>query len=154
MNAQPDFFGAIWIEVRDGNPTAETLFRRHYSRRPGERKKRGLIFGPGEKLLLISPDACAMFAWRKEKFRADKQQGVNCAVFRNEGSGLSSTLIRAANALAWSRWPGERHFTFVDAAKTSRRRGRRSVAGACFIHAGWRPCGKTERGLDILEIVP
>lgn len=151
MIAQPQLFGVGWVEVLDGNATAETLFSRHYSRRPGVRKKRGLIVGPGEKLLLVWSDATALFAWRKEKFRADDQDGVNCSVFRNEGAALSSDLIRSADTLAWARWPGERHFTFVSPEITAGRRSRRAEPGACFIHAGWRPCGETKGGLAILE---
>lgn len=144
-----------WIQVLDGNLTAEALYRRHYSRRSGERKKRGLIVGPDEKMVLLWPDARALFAWRKERHRKDSQAGVNCAVFRNEGPELSSTLIRAADDIAWERWPGERHFTFVDAQKTTRRRSAKAEPGACFIHAGWRPCGTTkDRGLSILERLP
>jgi hypothetical protein len=41
------------------------------------------------------------------------QRGVNCAVFRNESSVLSSELIREACGLAWTRWPGERLYTYV-----------------------------------------
>jgi hypothetical protein len=152
VNAQPFLIGEGWMEVLDGNLTAEALYRRHYSRRPGERKKRGLIVGPGEKMVLLWHDARALFAWRKELFRADDQLGVNCAVFRNEGAG--SELIRAADALAWRRWPGERLFTFVDGLETFTRRSRHAPPGACFIHAGWRPCGQTKGGLAILERLP
>lgn len=154
MNAQPFLIGEGWMEVPDGNPTAEALFMRHYSRRPGGRKRRGLICGPGFKMVLLWPDARALFVWRRSLHRADDQVGVNCAVFRNEGAGLSSALIQLADAIAFARWPGERHFTFVDAAQTTRGRAASSPAGACFVHAGWRQCGVTEKGLVILERLP
>lgn len=153
MNTQPFLIGEGWMQVLDGNASAETLYRRHYSRKPGTRKKRGLIVGPGFKLVLLWHDGTALFAWRKEKHRRDGQVGVNCAIFRNEGAALSSDLIRSADAIADRRWPGERHFTFVDAAKTATRRSAKAEPGACFIHAGWRRCGETALGLVILERV-
>lgn len=151
---QPVFFADGWVEVKDGDSTAEGLHMRHYSRHAYKRVKRGLIVGPGFKLVLIWHDASALFAWRKERFRADGQAGVNCAVFRNEGAALSSDLIRAADVIADRRWPGERHFTFVDAQVTAARRSRHAQPGACFIHADWRVCGETAKGLTILERPP
>jgi hypothetical protein len=80
--------------------------------------------GPGESIVLLSPDARALFVWRKERYRLDGQIGVNNAVFRNEGSsaGRASDLIEAAVSEAWQRWPGERLFTFVDASKVRHKR--------------------------------
>jgi hypothetical protein len=61
------------------------LYDRHYSKyhyADGRRPK--LFVGPGEKMVLLTTDHLALFAWRK--FRSmDGQQGVNCAIFRNEG---------------------------------------------------------------------
>jgi hypothetical protein len=151
VSQQPFLIGEGWMEVLDGDATAEALFRRHYSRRNHVRKKRGLIIGPGQKMLLVLHDATAVFAWRLEKHRLDDQVGVNCAIFRNESSRLSSELIREADALADRRWPGARHFTFVDGAQTASRRSNRAQAGVCFIHAGWRACGTSSKGLAILE---
>ena len=70
---------------------------------------------PGETMVLLSQCGRALFVWLKNTIeRYDHQTGVNCIVFRNEGAGLSSVLIREADELAWQRWPGERHFTYVD----------------------------------------
>lgn len=98
MGEQPFLFGDGWIEVKDGNDTARSIFDRHYSRyvyKDGRKPK--LFLGPGEKMVLVTACARAVFAWRKFK-SADKQGGVNCAIFRNEGAGLSSALIRDARA--------------------------------------------------------
>jgi len=136
-----------WITITDGNDEARALFDRHYSRRRYADGRRPRLFvGPGEKLVLTTPCRRALFVWRKERFRFDGQLGVNCAIFRNEGAGLSSDLIRAADAIADRRWPLERRFTYVDA-----RAVRSSNPGFCFIRAGWRRCGVTKRGLVILE---
>lgn len=108
--------------------------------------------GPGRKMVLLTPCARALLVWR-EFVSKDPTAGagdVNCAIFRNEGAGLSSDLIRAAMALAWSRWPGARLYTYVNARKVRSRN-----PGYCFICAGWRRCGVTqERRLVILEALP
>lgn len=151
MNVQPFLFGDGWVEVKDGNDTGRAIFDRHYSRfRDGAPRRRSLLYlGPGEKLVLVTACARALFAWRK--FLDDSgQTGVNCAIFRNEGAGLSSNLIRAADEIAWARWPGERHYTYVNPADLPG-----TNPGYCFLVAGWRRCGYTKkRHLLILERLP
>lgn len=141
---------SIWVETKDGDDTVRAIFDRHYSR---QRYKDGrcskLFVGPGQKMVLMTPDARAIFVWRKFK-SDDGQQGINCAVFRRESGPKASLLIRAAMDLAWKRWPGERLYTYVDAKKI------KSVnPGACFIKAGWKRCGITKwNKLIILEAKP
>lgn len=100
-------------------------------------------------MVLLTPDALALFVWRKF-ISDDRQTGVNCAVFRNEGAGLSSDLIRAAVEMAWERWPGERLYTYIDPQKTRHKRD----PGRCFLKAGWRHHGWSKGGLRILEMLP
>jgi hypothetical protein len=147
---QPYLFGGGWITTRDGDDTARAIFHQHYSYKPYADGRRSMLFcGPGEKLVLLWPDASALFVWRRF-ISGDGQQGVNCAVFRNEGDELSSDLIRKADAIADARWPGERHYTYVNA-----RRVRSTNPGYCFLKAGWRRCGITKwNRLYILERVP
>lgn len=140
--------GGVWIPVRDGNPTASSLYDRHYSRNPASRGDPRCA-GPGQKMVLLTPCARALFVWRKF-ISKDQQDGVNCAIFRNEGAGLASELIREAMRLAWQRWPGERLYTYVNP-----RRVRSSNHGFCFKTAGWRVCGITKtRRLLVLEALP
>jgi hypothetical protein len=143
----------VWVPILDGDDHACSMFERHYSAAKSLRlrRERGtkLIAGPGFKLVLATPCRRGLFVWRKF-LSADGQQGVNCAVFRNEGAGLSSDLIRAADALADQRWPGERHYTYVNP-----RAVRSTNPGFCFLQAGWRRCGITKhRKLLILEREP
>jgi hypothetical protein len=128
-----------WYAVSDGDPTARALFDRHYSRHHYQDGRRPKLFvGPGEKMVLMTTDGRALFVWRKF-ISADGQQGVNCAIFRNEGAVLSSELILEAEELARQRWPGERFYTYVDGRKV------KSVnPGYCFKVAGWRLVGKTK----------
>lgn len=151
---QPFLFPADdspWIPIRDGNATARAIFHRHYSRYVyADGRIPSKIIGPGEYMLLITQDALALFAWRKF-MSADGQQGVNCSIFRNEGTtaGRSSDLIRAAMDLCRLRWPADnRMFTYINPGKVRRKRD----PGRCFIKAGWRRCGVTKtRKLLIFE---
>lgn len=133
-----------WYATKDGDQQALALYERHYScYQYADGRIRKLFVGPGEKLVLIGADADALFVWRKFQ-SGDGQQGVNCAVFRNEGRVLSSDLIREAMAVAWARWPGERLYTYVKstAVRSATTRKRRGVPdpqpGLCFRMAGWR----------------
>lgn len=136
----------FWRESRDGNPAGLALYRRHYSRhvyRDG--RDPALFVGPGEKTVLLSHEDDALFVWRKF-IDASGQQGVNCAVFRNESPHLASAMILDAEKWATKRWPGERLYTYVNA-----RRVRSDNPGYCFKPAGWRNAGLTRGGLLILE---
>jgi len=125
-----------WVPILDGEASAAAMYERHYSsaRTLARRRASGamLFLGPGEKLVLATPCRRGLFAWRWAKKRADGQTGIECAVFRNEGAGLASDLIRAADVIADARWPGQRHFTYVNPAAVAN-----SNAGRCFARAGW-----------------
>ena len=137
-----------WYLTKDGDASCLQLYDRHYScYRYKDGRKRKLFVGPGEKIVLRTGDGSAMFAWRN--FIDDSgEEGINCAVFRNERPDiyLSSELIRQADAVADFAWPGERHYTFVDPASVRSRN-----PGYCFVAAGWRKAGTTKRGLIVLE---
>jgi len=140
-----------WIGIKDGDPRAVALYRRHYSQKILRRPKRSNGFmGPGFHMILITLDCHALFTWRENLVRWDDQSGIECTIFRNEGPVLSSELILEAEDLAWRRWPGKRLFTYVWDAKVA------SVnPGYCFKRAGWKPCGRNADGrLTILEKLP
>ena len=135
----------LWWITKDGDADCYELYEKHYSKRRYRKKRQRLFAGPGEKIVLRTLDADAFFVWRK--FINDSgQQGVNCAAFRNESRHRSSDLIRQADAIADHCWPGERHYTYVNAAKV-----KSTNPGYCFLVAGWRRSGTTKGGLIILE---
>lgn len=135
-----------WYLTKDGDPACLELYERHYSAyRYKDGRKRVLFCGPGEKIVLRTFDATALFVWRRF-IDASGQQGINCAVFRNESKTLASELVRQADAIADFAWPGARHYTFVNAARVQS-----ANPGFCFLQAGWRRCGFTKGGLLILE---
>jgi hypothetical protein len=105
---------ANWLLTKDGDATAIRIFERHYSfQRYKDNRLRRQFVGPGQKLVLITADGDSLFVWRKFK-SGDNQEGVNCAVFRNEGPVRSKQLILEAEAIAHKRWPGSRFYTYVD----------------------------------------
>lgn len=141
-----------WYRVSRVNREAASLYRRHYTH-PTGRVWGGTnsyhFVGPGEAIVLITRMSNALFVWRKERYRIDSEVGVNCAVFRNEGPKLSSLLVREACSVAWTRWPGERLFTFVNSQRI-----KSSNPGYCFKKAGWRQCDYVTKiqKLTVLEI--
>lgn len=121
------------------------LFRRHYSYREyADNREQKLFVGPGEKVVLRTWQADAMFVWRN--FINDSgEDGINCAVFRNESETKSSTLIQEADAIADALWPNQRHYTYINAKKI-----KSTNPGYCFKRAGWRQCGMTKKHKHIV----
>lgn len=147
---------ADWWLTKDGDLDCLEMYERHYScYEYADERERELFVGPGNKCVLRTVDADAIFFWRKfiddaidVEHPGYQQEGVNCAAFRNESEHLSSELIRQADAIADCWWTDRRHYTYVDSKKV-----RSTNAGYCFIKAGWRKCGRTKGGLIILERV-
>lgn len=156
---QPFLIGDGWIERRDGDDSCRAIFDRHYSRyvyADGRTPK--LFLGPGYKRVLMRSDGSALFCWRKfiddcrDIYTDERQDGVNCAVFRNEGTALASALILEAESIPARDWPGERLYTYIDPKKVKPTMVRsRPVWGFCFYQAGWKFAGLTKTGLHILD---
>jgi len=154
MNVQTTIFTTSSFHiVRDGHPAALALYKRHYSSNKNDHRKR--LVGPGSRLLLLSHCNRALIVWRKfiddciDERTGQKQQGINCAVFRNENKQLlSSALILESEALVQLHWPEEaRLYTYVDESEI-----KSSNPGCCFKKAGWKTCGRTKtKGLLVLE---
>lgn len=141
-----------WRSSHKADPRAVALYVRHYSaRRYADGRPRRQCMPPGETMVLLTEDCRAVFGWQRARVeRYDRQTGVCCTLFRNEGNLLSSALIAEADELAWRRWPDERrHFTYVNAGAVAS-----SNPGYCFLRAGWRRCGRSKSGLVLLERLP
>ena len=145
-------FGNPWFPIRDGDPRALAVFRRHYSSRINGKGRGPGILGPGEKMLLMTLDSCALWAWLRPNpaYRLDGVDGPLCTIFRNESPLQSSDLIRAACDLAWQRWPGETLYTYIDPVATAKRRSKQHEAGWCFIVAGFE---RSDRELSTRGLV-
>lgn len=145
----------IWWATTDQDLDVLAMYRRHYSHRGyADGREVWQCLGPGNKFALRTPEGDAIFGWRKfiddciDERTGERQQGVNCAFFRNEGRHRSSECIRQADAIADALWPDRRHYTYVDPGEV-----RSANPGYCFICAGWRRCGRTKSGLIVLERV-
>ncbi len=142
-----------WVEVKDGDMDAFALISKHYSFRryaDGRRNdpsnpNRRLFVGPGQKMVLVTPSAKAVFCWRFFR-NFDRTMVLQCSHFRNEGSDKSSSLILAAERIAMLKWPPQTAFTFVNPKKI-----RSTNPGYCFLRAGWERKGWTKGGLLILS---
>ncbi len=145
-----------WWVTLDGDLDCLEMYERHYSRNDKRAmwRPRRLFVGPGDKLVLRTGPADAVFVWRKftddciDERTAQRQEGVNCAVFRNESEHLSSGLVRQADAIADAVWTDRRHYTYVNREKVAS-----ANPGYCFLRAGWSRCGVTKGGLLVLERV-
>lgn len=160
MSVQPFLIGEGWMEVRDGNDSVRVIFDRHYSRYVyADGRKPKLFMGPGEKLVLMTADGGAICAWRRF-ISMDKQEGVNCAIFRREHGDLASALLATARGFAERRWAGERLYTYINpkGVRPTMVKGPRGhfypVYGYCFYQDGWTFAGLTKGGLHILERCP
>lgn len=148
-----------WLPSNRADPRAFALYKRHYSAErnaPYRRIGNTNFVGSGEPMVLITEACDAIWVWlRNTVERYDKQDGINCSVFRNESTVRSSDLVREADALAWAKWGEQRLFTYVDPIKTARRRSKHHQPGHCFIEAGWRDTGqRSQSGLVLLEHLP
>ena len=148
MNDKP-----LWWLTTDQDVTLLAMHARHY---PKRHYRDGRIvyqcMGPGEKVPLRTEACDAIWGWRKfiddciDERTGERQQGINCAFFRNEGLTLSSDLVRQADAIADCLWVDRRHYTYIDPTRVQS-----ANPGYCFLCAGWRRCGMTKGGLIVLE---
>ena len=136
-----------WYLTKDGDEYCMDLYKKHYSHKPYKDGRIPKIFvGPGEKIVLRTWNADAMFVWRKF-ISDDGQDGIYCSIFRNDSQTKSSTLIQEADAIAFKVWSDKRHYTYVNAKKI-----KSTNPGYCFKQAGWKQCGITKvNKLIILE---
>jgi hypothetical protein len=142
-----------WHLSHRSDPRARVLADRHYNRQsigaPG-------FVPPGRCLVLLAEDESAFWitSWPFAQYTRHAWAGAwICSAFRNEGTHLSSELIREALACTRWRWPDVPALgmvTFVDPAmvKPTQR------PGWCFRKAGFRPCGSTVGGLLALQLLP
>lgn len=147
--SSPHNISVDWWLTKDGDLDCLELYNRHYSAYEyKDGRERKLFAGPGEKVVLRTKAADALFVWRRF-IDGSGECGINCAVFRNESDQRSSDLIRQADAIADCLWTCRRHYTYVSAEKIAS-----TNPGFCFLKAGWKRLPyKTGSGLMVLERV-
>jgi hypothetical protein len=112
------------------------LADRHYSRQTHGAQE---FMPPGRVLVLLTDDGRAVWGVCENVFRGRRRWRLT--IFRNEGAGLSSDLIREATAATLAFWRS--HYGAVPDAKLSTEVDLRHVRhkrdpGRCFLRAGWR----------------
>jgi hypothetical protein len=140
-----------WILTHAGDKRVRALADRHYpTRAPKASSTRARTVGPpGERLVFVTEDGKAGWITLRQKPEATDHEYPGawvCSMFRNEGSALSSELVREAVELTVERWgplTREGFISFVDAKKTAGRRSRSALPGHCFRCAGWREIGRS-----------
>ncbi|BDA75846.1 hypothetical protein CAL7716_100120 (plasmid) [Calothrix sp. PCC 7716] len=143
----PQLFLPLWdfIRVRDGNELAASIANRHYSRIWKGNINQNRLCGNGERVILVHPLGNWVFVWNKQKYRKDGQEGVNCVLFRNESSILSSQIILMCEKYWNDHFGMDRKFTYVHP-----RLVKSSNPGYCFQKAGWVKSGLSKKGLILL----
>lgn len=148
-----------WQVVRRCDPIARELADRHYPRQRRGRVGYREFLPPSRNVVLVRVNAGGRAVWALTFNRppGSPLYQFRCAIFRNEGAGLSSSLIEEATALSRAEWrrkygalPAEPLRTEVDAREVRRKRD----PGRCFRRAGWRVVDVARaaaRGLVVLE---
>lgn len=142
-----------WQLSDRADPSARAVADRHYNRQTVGAAQ---FVPPGRCVVLRTPEADALWitSWPFAEYVKHAWPGAwICSAFRNESQQLSSDLIRAAVAVTLAVWPEAPALglvTFVDAAKTRRKRD----PGRCFRRAGFDHVGFTKGGLYALRLAP
>jgi hypothetical protein len=144
---------SVWRPSHRFDAPAAALADRHYNRRKVGSPQ---FVPPGRCFVLLSACKRAVWvtSWPFAQYVRHAWAGawVN-SIFRNEGAGLSSDLIRQAIAHTRATWPDVPELgivSFVDARKV---KGKRDP-GYCFLKAGFRNVGATKGGLVALQLLP
>ena len=143
-----------WVVSYRASPIGAALADRHYNRQ----SKGSAQFGPpGRTLVLLAGTskgrALWVSNWQKEEYvKHQWPDSWVCSLFRNEGAGLSSELIREAVSATlwhWATPPDQGMITFVDPSKIKKKRD----PGRCFRKAGFVEIGETQkRGRLVLQL--
>jgi hypothetical protein len=143
----------IWHTSYRADPQARQLADRHYNRQSIGAPQ---FVPPGQCVVLRT--ACGRAVWVTLSQQAEyvdhawPNAWLN-SLFRNEGAGLSSALIRDAVAATLAEWPVppvRGMVTFIDPSKVRRKRD----PGRCYLRAGFRRAGFTKGGLHVLQLMP
>lgn len=149
-----------WLLTNKADTRCVALADRHYSRQTVGAPS---FTRPGYNMVLYYADQKgeAVYAWWRPKFetgesftqRFDDLECIECTIFRNESSVLSSLLIVEACQVVqtWDRYVECKDglVTSVNSTKTTKQRSKSSQPGACFIYAGFKPIEHAVGAADV-----
>lgn len=131
-----------WESAHKYDPRGAALADRHYSRGTVGAPQ---FCPPGRTVVLVVDELAVWVSSLQRHVRHAWPGAWVCSLFRNEGAGLSSELIReavAATRAIWGAPPPAGMVTFVDVDEVRPKRD----PGRCFRRAGFRPAGWTADG--------
>lgn len=146
----------IWCQSFKADPLARGLADRHYNR-----QKHGSVqfVPPGRSAVFLASTCNALWISSWPQYAQHAWDGAwLCTLFRNEGAGVASELIR--DAVACTRWrfgdpPEIGMVSFID------RRFVRPIMvrgvptwGRTFYKAGFVYAGETQKGLMVVQLHP
>lgn len=142
-----------WRLSHRADKAALVLADRHYNR---QKVGSPQFVPPGRCVVLLTECGRALWvtSWPFAQYVKHAWAGawVN-SLFRNEGAGVASELIRDAVSVTRAIWPDVPSLglvTFVDADKVRRKRD----PGRCYLRAGFTHVGKTKGGLLAFQLLP
>jgi hypothetical protein len=146
----------MWRISHRFDPECLPMADRHYNRRKIGSPQ---FVPPGRCFVLKAPRALWVTSWPFAQYVKHAWPGawVN-SLFRNEGGGVASEMIRGAIARTRANWPTPPDLgmvTFVDPkhVKPTVRRGV-AIYGYCYLMAGFRHVGFTKGGLWAWQMLP
>lgn len=147
----PSLPSRFWYKRSKMDQKARLIADNHYSRRSKGSKQ---FVQPGRSLVLTTKDYDALWVsmWPYAQYvRHAWPDSWFCQIFRNEGSTLSSTLVKEAVAITLEYWkfiPEDGFITFVNPKKIQSNKN----PGYCFLKAGFEKVGTTQSGLVVLQM--
>ena len=150
----------MWEMSHRADPKAAAIADRHYNR-----QKIGApqFVPPGRCIVLYTKtstgEALWVTSWPYAQYVKHDWAGAwICSLFRNEGAGFASDLIReavAATKAVYGDPPTMGLVTFLDTAKVQPiMTHHRPTFGRTWIMAGFHPCGYTKGGLMAFQLDP
>jgi hypothetical protein len=134
------------------DPIGADLADRHYNRQSIGAPQ---FVPPGRCLVLLSDDEASVWvtSWPDPAFVQHDWPGawVN-SLFRREGEGLASDMIREAVAITRWRWPAVPELGMVSMVDPAKVRHKRDP-GRCYLKAGFRLVGRTKGGLLVFQML-
>ena len=141
-----------WCLSNRADKSALPLADRHYNR---QKIGSPQFVPPGRCIVLLSQCQRALWvtSWPFKEYVKHAWGGawIN-SMFRNEGAGLSSELIKDAISVTRYFWepPELGIITFVDRKKVRNKKD----FGRCYLCAGFKVAGETKGGLLALQMLP
>jgi hypothetical protein len=144
----------IWRHSFRADPVACAIADRHYNRQSVGAPQ---FVPPGRCLVLLAPRALWVTSWPLPQYVKHRWAGAwVCSLFRNEGEGVASELIRQAIAATRAEFgdpPALGMVTFVNPAhvKPTMVRGK-ATWGWTWLKAGFERDGETRAGLPCFRL--